>query len=433
MKLKLEKSETLYRKACGLIPGGVNSPVRAFQQVGGTPIYITRAKGSGFEDADGNKYTDYCQSWGPLILGHSRPEVVEAVQKAAGSGLSYGTCHRGELELAELILSAFPDFNRIRFVNSGTEAVMTALRLARGATGRDLVVKFEGGYHGHFDGMLVKAGSGLATHAIASSSGIPEAFAQTTMVIPFDDEDSVSTLFQEYGDRIAAVIIEPLPANNGLLVQRQEFLQHLKNVTEDHGSLLIFDEVISGFRLHFGAYWQLLGISPDIFILGKVIGGGMPVGAVVGPSEILDNLSPTGSVYQAGTLSGNPVALAAGKATLEILKVESPFERMDALGKRFVSRLEKGNLPFARAQQVGSLLWLYLDVGDFPRRADKISKKAMNRFVDIYWPLLNQGHYLPPSSFEVLFLSASHTNREVDALADAVVEQIKKLDNPASN
>lgn len=423
----MANSETLFSKALNLIPGGVNSPVRAFHQVGGRPLYFGKARGSGFVDVDGNYYTDYCQSWGPLILGHARPEVVEAVREAARSGLSFGACHRGEIQLAELVLSAFSGFNRIRLMNSGTEAVMTALRLSRGVTNRDLIVKFAGGYHGHFDGMLVKAGSGLATQGIASSQGIPQAIAKTTLVAPLDDEESLDALFKKLGGRIAAAVVEPLPANNGLLIQRREFLKYLRDITEKYGSLLIFDEVISGFRLRFGAYWQMIGIVPDIFTLGKIIGGGMPVGAVVGPDRILDCLAPTGKVYQAGTLSGNPVALAAGYATLKILKKESPYAKLSDLGRGFVKRLEKSGIPHARAQQEGSLIWLYLDSGDFPRRADKISGAAMKRFVQIYGGLLEKGYYLPPSSYEVLFVSSAHTSQEVNSLADGVIDLMREI------
>lgn len=426
MHKNTSQSEALYSWARKLIPGGVNSPVRAFNQVGEKPVYFEKAEGSGFQDADGNHYIDYCQSWGPLILGHAHPEVVEAVRETAASGLSFGACHRGEIEIAELILSAFPGFDRIRFMNSGTEAVMAAVRLARGFTGRDLVVKFTGGYHGHFDGMLVKAGSGLATQAIASSQGIPENSVKNTRVIPLDDEESLDSAFQKSGDRIAAVVMEPLPANNGLLIQREDFLRHLREVTQKYGSLLIFDEVISGFRLKFGAYWQLWDITPDLFTLGKIIGGGMPVGAVVGPKKIMDNFAPLGKVYQAGTLSGNPVALAAGKATLEILQKEPPYSYLEELGRRFVHRLEESDLRYARARQKGSLMWLYLDKGEFPRRAENISQKAMKRFTEIHRPLLENGHYLPPSSYEILFLSSAHSADEVTGFADTLAGLIKE-------
>ncbi|MCP4215601.1 MAG: glutamate-1-semialdehyde 2,1-aminomutase [bacterium] len=421
-----EKSRALFEKAATLIPGGVNSPVRAFKQVGGNPVYFKNAAGSQIEDADGNTYVDFCNSWGPLILGHSHPEVVEAVREAATRGLSYGAVHEGEIQLAETVLSAFPTFDRARFVSSGTEAVMTALRVARGATGRDIVIKFDGGYHGHFDGMLVKAGSGLATFALAGSEGIPKTIAETTIVLPFDDEDALREVFEKHGDSIAAVIIEPLPANNGLLEQRKEFLKYLREITSNYGSLLIFDEVISGFRLQFGAYWQMIDIEPDIFTLGKIIGGGMPVGALVGKAETMDQLSPVGGIYQAGTLSGNPVSLAAGMATLNILKSQSPYAKMDELGRYFVDRLEESGIPYARAKQVGSIVWLYFDESEFPRTAAGISRAAMDRFTKMYWNLLDNGHYLPPSSYEVLFLSAAHTREHVDALAETITNELKK-------
>ena len=423
----LDESRTLFKKAEGLVPGGVHSPVRAFKQVGGTPVFIKKAFRSMFEDVDGNKYVDYCQSWGPLILGHARAEVVDAVRKTARDGLSYGACHKGEVELAEMILEACEGFQRVRFVNSGTEAVMTALRIARGVTGRDLVIKFEGGYHGHFDGMLVKAGSGLVTQSIASSKGVPSSISNTTLVLPYDDENSVDEVFSRYGSKIAAVIIEPLPANNGLLVQSQKFLQYLRDVTYRNGSLLIFDEVITGFRLHYGAFGQLMDITPDLYTLGKIIGGGMPVGAIVGTAKVMDNLAPVGDIYQAGTLSGNPVSLSAGKTTLEILKKESPYDKLEDLGKHFARQIDNIAIPFARTRQVGSLLWLYFDTGDFPSRADTISIVAMERFTKIYWQLMRKGHYLPPSSYEIMFLSTAHTKAEIDRLCEDIGTALQTL------
>jgi glutamate-1-semialdehyde 2,1-aminomutase len=423
-----ENSKRLFEKALGLIPGGVNSPVRAFGQVGGTPVYFKSASGARFIDADGNEFVDFCQSWGPLILGHSHPEVVEAVQSAASRGLSYGACHEGEIELAELVLSAFPGFERVRMVSSGTEAVMTALRLARGATGRNLVLKFEGGYHGHFDGMLVKAGSGLVTFGTASSKGIPASIAGTTLVTHLDDEQAVISLFEKYGSDIAAVIIEPVPANNGLLIQRPQFLKFLREITSKNGALLIFDEVITGFRLHFGGFSHLSGVAPDLVTLGKIIGGGLPLGAVIGKAEVLDLLSPLGEVYQAGTLSGNPVSIAAGLSTLGILKHSGVYGKIDALGARFESRLEESNIDFARVRRIGSIVWPYFDTGEFPRRADAISAEAMKRFTQIFHPLLAKGFYLPPSSYEVMFISGAHSEDEIDFLADAICELLSKLD-----
>jgi glutamate-1-semialdehyde 2,1-aminomutase len=423
-------SSELFREAVRRIPGGVNSPVRAFGKVGGEPIYIARASGSRFLDVDGNEFVDFCQSWGPLILGHARPEVVEAVREAAGEGLSYGACHRREIELAELVLEAFPEHEKVRAVSSGTEAVMTALRVARGATGRPFVLKFEGGYHGHFDGMLVRAGSGLATQAIADSDGIPPDIAQTTLVARFDDEEGVARIFEERGRDIAAVIVEPMPANNGLLLQRNEFLSFLREITRRHGALLIFDEVISGFRLGFGGYGHLVGVTPDLTTLGKIIGGGMPVGAVAGPAALMDLLSPSGAVYQAGTLSGNPVSLAAGIATLRLLRETDPWPELEERGRRFVKILEESGLPHARARQAGSVLWLHLDPGPFPRRADAISARAMERFDRMYWRLIDRGYYLPPSSYEVFFLSTAHSDAEVEGLAEAVVAELAAEGTP---
>lgn len=428
MTMKRDRSRALYETACELIPGGVNSPVRAFRQVGGEPVYFRRAHGSRLWDEDGNGMVDWCQSWGPLILGHGREEVVEAVCDAAQDGLSFGACHRRELELARMVLQAFPEFEKVRLVSSGTEAVMTALRIARGVTGRNLILKFEGGYHGHSDGLLVKAGSGLATQAIASSAGVPEAVAGATLVATLDDEESVRRHFEAFGRDIAAVVIEPLPANNGLLVQRPEFLGFLREITRQYGALLIFDEVISGFRLRFGGYGQLAGIVPDLVTLGKIIGGGMPVGAIVGSARVMDVLAPVGRVYQAGTLSGNPVSLAAGIATLRILRDDPPYERLEQLGLRLEASLAAGGHPHARLCRVGSIAWFYLDSAAFPRRADAISDPAMERFKRLYWPLADAGHYLPPSSYEVLFISAAHSEEEVDDLGRCVAEGLAGLD-----
>ncbi|RME22686.1 MAG: aminotransferase class III-fold pyridoxal phosphate-dependent enzyme, partial [Deltaproteobacteria bacterium] len=343
--LKTENSRRLYERACKLMPAGVSSPVRAFRSVGGRPIFFERAEGATFVDADGNSYVDFCQSWGPLILGHARPEVVEAVQDAAGHGLSFGACCRREIELAELILEGFPSMDMVRFVSSGTEAVMTAVRLARGYTGRAGIVKFSGGYHGHSDSLLVKAGSGLVTFGTSSSAGVPEDIARNTIVVPFDDEQVLEDVFSRHGDSIAAAIVEPLPANNGLLEQRPEWMKLLRRLCTTHGSLLICDEVITGFRFRYGGYSQQIGIEPDLVTLGKIIGGGMPVGAVVGPGKIMERLAPLGDVYQAGTLSGNPVAMAAGAATLGILKRENPYEALDRLGGEFDRALRSAAKP----------------------------------------------------------------------------------------
>jgi glutamate-1-semialdehyde 2,1-aminomutase len=421
MSIKISRSAKLYERACEIIPGGVNSPVRAFRSVGRHPLYFRSASGARFTDVDGNGFVDFCQSWGPLILGHAHPAVVEAVCSAAPQGLSYGACHEKEIVIAELILDGCKGFDSVRLVSSGTEAVMTALRLARGVTGRDMVVKFEGGYHGHVDAMLVKAGSGLATQGVAGSAGIPAATAKSTIVAQLDDEASVEAAFKQFGDKIAALIIEPLPANNGLLVQRREFLVFLRDLCTKYGALLIFDEVICGFRLHFGGYYTLLGIQPDMVTLGKIIGGGMPVGAIVGTRDIMSKLAPVGDVYQAGTLSGNPVALAAGIATLSILRDKAVYSKLESLGRGFAEMLNKCGSPHIRVQQMGSIVWLYLDGSELPRAPNLIARKAVDRFNGMYWQVLEKGYYLPPSAYEVLFISAAHTDEDVAGLANEVI------------
>lgn len=415
--LYLSRSREAYARAVELLPGGVNSPVRAFRRVDGDPIFFRSGNGSRCIDLDGNAYTDYCLSWGPLIHGHAPAAVVEAVRSAATGGLSFGACHERELELADLVLSGVSGRRRMRAVSSGTEAVMTAVRIARAATGRELVVKFDGGYHGHADGMLVRAGSGLATHAIADSAGVPKAIAGTTVVVPFDDDVAVEAVFAELGSRIAAVVMEPLPANNGLLQQRPEYVRLVASLARRAGALLVLDEVISGFRLCYGSYGETLGLDADLFTFGKVIGGGMPLGAVVGAPELMDLLAPDGAVYQAGTLSGNPLSMAAGIAVLQGLRDAPPYERLERLGTGLdaaITGLGRGDVQIRRA---GSIAWLYLSSGELPRRADGIDAAAVERFGALHRPLLERGHYLPPSAYEVLFLCTAHTGAQVAALA----------------
>ncbi|MCO4762577.1 MAG: glutamate-1-semialdehyde 2,1-aminomutase [Myxococcales bacterium] len=419
------KSAALFDRAQQVTPGGVHSPVRAFGSVPGDPIFFSSAAGSEVTDADGKVYTDLCMSWGPLILGHADGDVVSAVVDAASHGLSFGACHAGEVELASLIVSAFDGFDQCRFVSSGTEAVMTAIRLARGITGRPLIVKFEGGYHGHSDGLLVKAGSGLVTAVEGdtepSSAGVPAAIASATLQVPFADLAAVEALFKAHPEDIAAVILEPMPANNGLLLQQPEFLAGLRRLTADHGSLLIFDEVISGFRVGWGGYGKLVDIQPDLVTLGKVIGGGMPVGAVVGPKALMEQLAPMGPVYQAGTLSGNPVSMAAGLATLNKLSDSAIYERLEALGQRVEDRIAAANRSWPQVQRQGSLFWLYLDDGPLPADADAISQTHVARFKELHGQLLAAGFYVPPSAYEVMFLSAAHTAAQLDQFVDAVL------------
>lgn len=429
--LSRSHSDAWFSRATQVIPGGVNSPVRACKSVNGSPIYFKSTQGAIVTDVDDNERIDFCLSWGPLILGHSDPQVIQAVQEAAPRGLSYGACHPAEVEMAETILTAFPAFQQVRLMSSGTEAVMTALRIARGATNRPLIVKFEGGYHGHSDGLLVNAGSGLVTGAQpgaeASSQGIPREIAALTISLPLGNLAEVEKLFAFHGSKIAAVIIEPLPANNGLLVQTPDFLAGLRRLTTQHGSLLIFDEVISGFRLHFGGYGALVGVQPDLVTLGKIVGGGMPIGAVVGPKKLLSLLAPVGPVYQAGTLSGNPVSIAAGLATLEKLKNPLVYEQLDQLGARLEKKLAAAKIPWLRVRRVGSIVWPYFADTPLPTRADQVDPQAISRFNALYNPVLDAGVYLPPSAYEVLFLSTAHTAQHVDKLAETLTIAARAL------
>ncbi len=428
--LARERSGSLFERACRVLPGGVSSPVRAFGAVGGPPLFYREAKGSRFTDEDGNLYLDYVMSWGPLILGHAHPEVVDAVAAAAARGTSFGAPCVAEVALAEKVVSSYPGCELVRFVSSGTEAVMSAIRLARGVTGRPRVLKFDGCYHGHADSLLVKGGSGLATFGTASSAGVPSTVAELTPVLPLDDEAGLDAAFAAHGAELAAVIIEPVPANAGLLVQRREFLAGLAERTRRAGALLIFDEVISGFRLGPGGAAAQLGITPDLATFGKVIGGGLPVGAFGGRGELMEHLSPLGPVYQAGTLSGNPVAMAAGLATLEVLERGDGWRRLEALG----ARLETGTraaiaevsapVGFVRA---GSLFWFAMQPGAPPRRFDLVSREGAPAYARLHRALLDRGVYLAPSAFEVGFLSLAHTEADIDLTVSAVTEALGEV------
>ena len=411
------RSISLFARAQQLIPGGVSSPVRAFKHVGGTPVFLKRGEGAVVEDEDGNRYIDYCLAWGPLILGHAHPAVVEATIAAARDGLAFGTCHRREAELAELVLDAFTWAERARFVVSGTEAVLTAVRLARGHTGRRLLLKFSGCYHGHVDALMVKAGSGVATLGLAESAGVTESVAHDTIVVPLADEAALREVFARYGAQIAAAILEPLPANNGLLEQQRSWLKLLRELTQQSGSLLIFDEVITGLRFGFHGYGKVVDVTPDLTTLGKIVGGGLPVGAVVVPAAILDRLAPLGPVYQAGTMAGNPVALAAGVATLQELKKGAVHEHLAKLGAQLSERAAARGITMAR---VGSVFWPILDDGPVPHRAEDIRDSAVQAFKTRYRGWLDRGIYLPPSAYEVGFLSAAHRPEHIDSLVDAL-------------
>jgi glutamate-1-semialdehyde 2,1-aminomutase len=417
------RSRAWFERAQTRIPGGVDSPVRAYGAVGGTPRFVERGEGAEIVDVDGRRYLDFVCSWGPLILGHAHPEVLSAVAAAAARGLTFGAPCAAEVELAEAVVAAYPGLEQVRFVSSGTEATMSAVRLARGATGRDVLVKFAGCYHGHADHLLVAAGSGLATFGRPSSAGVPEPFAGLTRVLPLDDESAAEELFAREGDRIAAVIVEPIPANHGLLLQRREFLARLRDLTRRHGALLIFDEVISGFRVARGGAAERLDLTPDLATFGKIIGGGMPVGAFGGRAELMRELAPLGPVYQAGTLSGNPVAMAAGLATLRVLERERAWERLEELGARLEAALapvlDRAPVP-ASLVRYGSLFWLSLQEGEPPRRADALDPAAAGIYARLFHSLLAREVAIAPSAFEVGFLSLAHRPEQIDRFATAL-------------
>jgi glutamate-1-semialdehyde 2,1-aminomutase len=427
------RSSELYERACRVIPGGVSSPVRAFRAVGGTPLFIERGAGQYLFDVDGRRYLDLVNSWGALILGHAHPAVVEAMTQACRHGTTFGAPCPAEVGLAERITASYPGLEQVRFVSSGTEAVMSAIRVARAATGRDLIVKFSGCYHGHADHLLVAAGSGLATFGRPSSAGVPAAFVAATRVLPLDDEEALRTLFAAEGDRIAAVIIEPTPANHGLLLQRRAFLQLLRATTARHGTLLIFDEVISGFRLARGGVAELSGITPDMATFGKVIGGGMPVGAFGGSRGVMAHLAPDGDAYQAGTLSGNPVAMAAGLTTLDLLSSTAVWQHLEELGTALEALLKPilAEAPFPlRLVRAGSLFWLSFHAGEAPRQAATLSPSAIARFAALFHAMLARGVYLPPSAYEVCFLSASFGEKDLQYFAGALKESLGVASNP---
>jgi glutamate-1-semialdehyde 2,1-aminomutase len=423
-------SEALYERATRVIPGGVSSPVRAFRAVGGTLRFIARGAGQHLTDADGNTYLDFVNSWGALILGHAHPAVVRAISEAAANGTTFGAPCAGEVELAERIVASYSALEQVRFVSSGTEAVMSAIRLARAFTGRDQIVKFSGCYHGHADHLLVAAGSGLATFGRPSSAGVPEAFTACTRVLPLDDESAVEALFAKDGARIAAVIIEPVPANHGLLLQRKEFLESLRRITSQHGALLIFDEVISGFRLARGGVAELSGIVPDLATFGKVIGGGMPVGAFGGPRKIMSRLAPDGDTYQAGTLSGNPVAMASGIATLDILIEENGWQKLENLGAELEGLLEPvladAGFP-VHLTRAGSLFWMSFHEAGVPRTAAPLTDAAAKRFSALFHAMLERGVYLPPSAYEACFLSLAHTSADLQRFTQALRESFAAI------
>jgi glutamate-1-semialdehyde 2,1-aminomutase len=422
-----EKSAELYEKAKTYFPGGVNSPVRAFRSVYGTPLFIEKGDGCHIWDADGNQFIDFCCSWGPLILGHNNAKVREKVTEVMQKGMSFGAPTALENELAELILKHNKFIKKLRFVSSGTEAVMSAIRLARGYTQRDKILKFEGCYHGHSDSLLVKAGSGLVTFGETSSAGVPKSFADETIVVALNDKEALQKAFKEFKDQIAAVIIEPVPANNGLLLQDKEYLQHLREVCTKNGTLLIFDEVISGFRIGFEGASGHYGIQPDIITYGKIIGGGLPVGAYGSSTEIMDHISPVGSVYQAGTLSGNPVAMAAGIAQLSELLRMGFYRDLNNKTEEFTESIQR----FATARNykfkvftIGSIFWFAFTDREKIGRADEIDSASMEKFKKLHRELLNRGVYLGPSGYEVGFISSAHTKTDLEKAKRAIFDSL---------
>src|SRR5882672_4707887 len=418
MPRKLEQSRRLQQRAESMIPGGVNSPVRAFRAVGGDPPFIVRGQGSRLWDADGNEYLDYIGSWGPMILGHAFPEVVEAITAAAANSASFGASTPAEADLAELVISAFPHMQKVRFVSSGTEATMSAIRLARAYTKRKYIIKFEGCYHGHADALLVKAGSGVATLGIPGSAGVPEEFTQFTLALSFNDREALEAAFQTFNRQIACVIVEPVVGNMGCVAPAAGYLERMRAITQRDGTLLIFDEVMTGFRLAFGGAQELNGIRPDLTTMGKIIGGGLPVGGYGGPSEIMDLVAPLGPMYQAGTLSGNPLAMAAGLATLRHLKAHPEiYARLDSLSAKLVAgvlAVAKKEGATMTANRVGSMFTWFFTPGPV-HDWDSASKCDAAAFGKFFRGMLDNGVYLPPAQYEAAFLSAAHTEADVEA------------------
>lgn len=427
--MKREKSEALFETAKKYFPGGVNSPVRAFRSVGGTPLFIEKGDGYKLWDADGNEFIDFCCSWGPLINGHNHPKVRKAIIDAVEDGTTFGAPTRKENELAELILSNNRFIEKMRFVSSGTEAVMSALRLARGYTGKSVIIKFEGCYHGHVDSLLVNAGSGLSTFGISSSAGVTEAVAKDTMVLPLNDRRAVEVAIADYKEDIAAIIIEPVPANNGLILQDKEYLQFLRDITAKNGILLIFDEVISGFRVGFEGAAGYYNIQPDIITYGKIIGGGMPVGGYGASKEIMAHISPDGNVYQAGTLSGNPVAMSAGIAQLNICLEKGFYENLNTKTSNFVAQInqfaEKNNFMF-KVFSIGSIFWFAFTDRKKVQSSAEIEANSMKFFRTMHRELLETGVYLGPSGYEVGFVSSAHTEEILKVAAEKICAALVK-------
>jgi glutamate-1-semialdehyde 2,1-aminomutase len=422
-------SRDLFEEALRLIPGGVNSPVRAFKAVGGNPVFLARGKGCRVWDVEGREYLDYVGSWGPLILGHAREEVLDAVTKAMQLGTSFGAPTEAEVEMARALTQAIPSMRKVRLVSSGTEATLSTVRLARAATGRDLIVKAEGCYHGHVDALLVAAGSGVATLGIPGTPGVPREVAAQTLVVPYNDSSALEEVFQRHGERIALLILEPVAGNMGVVIPQKGYLETARELTRRHGSLLALDEVITGFRLRYGGVQSLFGIEPDLTTLGKVIGGGFPVGAYGGKAELMDRIAPAGPVYQAGTLSGNPIAMRAGLTTLQLLKRLDPYLRLEQLGKSLAAGLAAGareaGIPLT-VNVFGSMLTPFFTAGpvtDFQSAA----RSDVTRYAEFFQKMLQRNIYLPPGQYEALFLSTAHGESDLDRTLSAAREVFAEM------
>lgn len=427
--MKIKKSQKLYKKAVTLMPGGVNSPVRAFKAVGGTPLFISKAKDSKIYDVDGNEYIDYVLSWGPLILGHAHSKVVKALRKAVLSGTSYGAPTPMEIELAVLIKKAMPSIEKIRMVNSGTEATMSAIRLSRGFTKRNKVIKFEGCYHGHVDALLVSAGSGGATFGIPDSLGVPASYVAETIILPFNDKETFKNVINEHWKDIACVIVEPVVGNMGCILPKEDFLKTLRDETEKYGIILIFDEVMTGFRVSSGGAQEYYRIKPDLTCLGKVIGGGLPVGAYGGKKEIMSLVAPEGGVYQAGTLSGNPLAMTAGIEALKILLKSNTYKKLE----KKMLQLEEGLKDAAKKQKIsakfyraGTMFCTYFTEQEVVN-AQTAKTSDIEKFKKFFWGMLNRGIYIAPSQFEAGFISIAHSEKDIEKTINAAYETFKEL------
>ena len=426
--MNITQSEKLFYKACEVMPGGVNSPVRAFKSVGCNPLFVKKGNGSKIWDADGNEYIDYVASWGPLIFGHAHPQIVEALKRQVELGTSYGASTELEIELAEQVVTLVPSLEVVRMVNSGTEAVMSAIRLARGVTGRDKVVKFEGCYHGHVDSMLVKAGSGLASLGIPECPGIVDALAKNTLTLPFNDSSKVKDLFAAEGDNIACVIVEPVGGNMGVVPPQNGFLETLREVTNQVGAVLIFDEVMTGFRVALGGVQSICGVKPDLTCLGKVIGGGLPVGAYGGSRQLMDNIAPVGPIYQAGTLSGNPLAMTAGIEMIKLLSGQSVYDELERKSEKLCAGYESNvkklgiKAQFTRVGSMFSMFFTDQNIIDF----ESVKSSDTNFFRSYFTSLLEEGVYIAPSQFEAGFMSAVHTDEEIEQTIEANYKALQK-------